>query len=57
MNDKKIDTIKMVREIRDKIYEEIKNKTHKEIIDYFRIKAKRVNHENPNITTGKGTFG
>ena len=38
-----IDTIKMVRTIREKQYEEIKNKSHEEIIEYFRKKSKNVN--------------
>jgi len=41
--DKKIDTIKVVREIREKQYDEIKNKSHKEIIYYFKKKAKLIN--------------
>ena len=40
---KKFDAIKMVREIREKQYNEIKNKNHKEIIDYFRKKSEKIN--------------
>jgi hypothetical protein len=36
---KKIDAIAMVREIRDKQHKDIENKTHQEIIEYFREKA------------------
>ena len=33
--EKKFDAVKMTREIRDKIYEEIKNMTDEELIEYF----------------------
>jgi hypothetical protein len=36
---KKIDTVLMVRHIRDKQSKEISNKTHQEIIEYFREMA------------------
>ena len=36
----KIKTMEMVRKIRNKHYEEIKNLTDEEIIEYFRKKAK-----------------
>ncbi|MBN1294967.1 MAG: hypothetical protein JXB48_24235 [Candidatus Latescibacteria bacterium] len=39
---KKIDTIKMVRNIRDKQYKEISGKSSEEIIDYFSKKAKKI---------------
>ena len=37
---KKIKTIEMVREIREKQYNEIKNKTNEEIIKYFKENSK-----------------
>ncbi|MGH7885767.1 MAG: hypothetical protein ACRENO_08750 [Thermodesulfobacteriota bacterium] len=38
---KKIDSIEMVRNIRDKQNKDITGKSAKEIIDYFRKKAKK----------------
>ena len=42
---KEINTIKMVREIREKQYSEIKNKTNKKTVDYFRNKSKMLKNE------------
>ncbi|MBU4486344.1 MAG: hypothetical protein KKD38_05395 [Candidatus Delongbacteria bacterium] len=42
---KNIDAVKLVREIRDKNYLEIKGKTSKEIIAYFRNKSKQLKKE------------
>ena len=38
-----IDTIKMTREIREKHYQTIQKKSKKEIIEFFRKKAKETN--------------
>ena len=40
-----IDTMKMVREIRDKQYKETKKKSFKELIQYFRAKANKLHTE------------
>jgi hypothetical protein len=37
--EKKFDAVKMVRDIRDKHYEEMKGKSHKEIMECYRKKA------------------
>jgi len=42
---KKIDAVKMVRTIRDKQNKETLGKSPKEIIDYFRKKAKKIGDE------------
>ena len=39
---KEINTIKMAREIREKQYSKIQNKTNKEIIDYFKNRSKKL---------------
>jgi len=38
---KKFDTVKTVREIRDKIYEQTKNKSDEELITYYQKKAEQ----------------
>lgn len=39
---KKIDAVKIVRHIRDRQNKDILNKSHQEIIDYFRRKAIKI---------------
>ena len=46
--EKKFDCVKMTREIRDKIYEEIKDMSDAEQVEYFNEKAKKA-HEKMNI--------
>ena len=36
MSDLKVDAVGMVRQIRDRIYEETKDMSHKELIAYYR---------------------
>jgi|GEM_PF-3538146 len=36
MSDVKVDAVGMVRQIRDRIYEETKDMSHKELIAYYR---------------------
>ena len=43
---KKIDTIKMVREIREKQFKDIKNKSNEEIIKYFKEKSLLLKKDN-----------
>lgn len=40
-----IDTMKMIRQIRDKQYKATKSKSFKELIQYFRSKANKVHVE------------
>ena len=37
-----INTVKMVRGIREKQYNEIKNKSNEEIIKYFKVKSRKL---------------
>jgi hypothetical protein len=37
----KINSIEMVRKIRDKQYEETKNMSHKELLEYYKFKGKK----------------
>lgn len=48
---KEINTIEMAREIREKQYSEIQNKTNKEIIDYFKNRSKKLKNEILSVET------
>ena len=46
--DKKIQTIRMVREIRDNLYEQTKKMSRKELMEFYHAKAEKV-HARLNI--------
>jgi hypothetical protein len=54
MEKKTFDAVKMVREIRDRTAEEMKDMSPEERMDYYRTKAKAVHRELDRAHSGKG---
>lgn len=46
----KIKAVEMTRNIREKQYEDIKNKDHKEILKYFKSHSKEILKNNKTVT-------
>lgn len=53
MSDTKVDAVGMVRQIRDRIYEETKDMSHKELIAYYRRHGAKSKEIEP-TTVGEG---
>jgi hypothetical protein len=48
VKENKFDAVKMVRELRDCMYEKTKDLTHQELIEYYNKKGKKLKHCNNN---------